>query len=232
MATQTRRGLLAATASALALAAGCLSEEGADPARGGTDDADSSGEGGDSGNESAGSDDATDDDADPADDEDADDEDDAATIDAGNGLAEAEVVRYDHGGYPDEPRIEFLASADGARAWVEDHEFAGEESAVAEALEDTDFAEAVAVVVEAGARDLCHRLEVREVSSDDGTLSVEAAVEKDPGAGDVCAQQMTAVGAVVRAIAADDPPSAATVTVVDDDGRAHEVVVGTDRDDE
>lgn len=212
MTAHSRRGLLAATTSLVAIGAGCLSEDEGNPADGEP--------------ASPGSPDDGDDDPDGSED------DENESLEVGDGLEAADVVRFEHPDYPDEPRIELLLSAEDATDWIADHEHLDEESPVAEALDELDFEESTAVAIEAGAPDLCHRLAVDSVAIEDAELSIRAAVREDEDAGDICGQQVTAVGALVSATATDDPPTAASLSITTADGSSHAIGVAVETDEE
>ena len=221
MPTYARRDLLAGVATLPVLAAGCLSEEGTDGdgrAPGGDEPpAESSGS---PGAGSASSDENDDDDA-------------AEPLpEFGDELEDAELFRYDHPGYPDEPSAAWLASAADVEDWIGEHEHLDEESELAAALAETDFERAVALAIEAGGRDLCQQLAVDELCLDDDRLIVRAAVREAPDAGDLCAQQVIAVGAVLRVVPTDEAPDGGCVVVIDQDGTEHFLRVDGDRMDD
>lgn len=224
MPTHRRRDLLATVATLSVLAAGCLSEE--EPTAERADD-----EGPATGADEPPADpsDSAGEVRDSADDRDAEDQSDEPSPVVGDGIEDAELFRYDHPRYPDEPSAAWLASAADVAAWIDDHEHLDQESELATALAETDFERSVVLAIEAGGRDLCQQLAVDELCLEDGRVVVRAVVREAPDAGELCAQQVIAVGAVLRVVPTDEAPDGGCVVVIDQDGTEHFLRVDGDR---
>lgn len=141
-----------------------------------------------------------------------------SSIEVADGLQSAAYVQYSHSQPPSEATAELFTSADSAESWIEGSQIEPDGPA-ATALRETDFESARAVVIEGQAPDGCHQLTVSDVSlDDDGAISVSASVEPEDDGGDMCTQQLTAEGAVVRATTTAEPPNEASVTLSLPDG--------------
>ncbi|ELY38457.1 hypothetical protein [Natronorubrum tibetense] len=211
MTESSRRTLLCASAGLLTLSAGCLDEFGGATSDDSPADDDSDGNGpGSSGNET----------------------DSTATGD----LESTDNVSFDHTDVPMEPEATLVTSADRADRWLDDHEFA--DDVIPEFVEETLFEESVLIALESDAPTLCYEMVLEEVTleetdeSDDGDaqLSLDAAVIDESDDDEVCAQQMIAVGQLVRATFDGEPATSASVTIDDADGETHEFTIDVESD--
>lgn len=215
---QSRRALLGSTAGVIALAAGCIddagvSEDDSGPADGGDTDGDNDE------NETTPGDDS---------------EDETETeIDADATAFEAiDAVSYQQPDAPADPEAGLLISREDAENWLEERDLDDDDELVT-LVEETAFDEALIVAVEAEAPDLCHELTLTDVSldesDDDARVAVSTAVSDESDDEEMCAQQITAVGQLVRVAFEGDPVTRASVTVFDD-GRTHEIGIASDSD--
>ncbi|AGB17648.1 hypothetical protein Halru_3082 [Halovivax ruber XH-70] len=193
----SRREVLGASTALVALSAGCLTDGGV---IGG--DTDSSDE--------------------PASNGSTDDEDDSSvlsSIEAADGIESAGFVRYSHSQPPAEARAELFTSVEDVESWLDSASGQIEPNGpAATALRETDYGSSRAIAIEAQAPDGCHQLTVSDVSlDDDGAISVSTSLEEADDGDDMCTQQLTAEGAVVRATTAE-PPNEASVSVSFPDG--------------
>ena len=218
MTTPSRRSLLCASAGLLTLTAGCLDEFG-----GAT-----SGDDGSADNDTPSDDDSDGDDPGSGGDE--------TESTATGDLESTDNVPFDHTDVPMEPEATLVTSAEHADSWLDDHEFA--EDAVPEFVEETLFEESVLIALESDAPTLCYAMALEEVTleetdeSDDGDaqLSLDAAVIDESDDDEVCAQQMIAVGQLVRATFDGEPATSASVTIDDADGETHEFTIDVESD--
>ncbi|AHG00884.1 hypothetical protein HALLA_11170 [Halostagnicola larsenii XH-48] len=192
----SRRHLLAGTAGLVTLTAGCLGDGGL---------ATSPGPAGDGEN-------ATDDD-------DADDNDVGDDATENDDPLESTTVTFQHGDRPEDPTVDLLTSEDQADRWVSDRSIAAD--TVSEFVDETDFEEAGVIALEAGANTTCYEMAVESVGLEDETVTVRAEVTETGGEDQLCAQQLTAVGALVRASVDAEQPSSISATIVDADGTEH-----------
>ncbi|KDE59462.1 hypothetical protein EL22_21665 [Halostagnicola sp. A56] len=205
MTRSSRRHLLAGGAGLIALTAGCLDSSGL---------AASPGPGNDADNET--SDDGTDTD-DGGDTESSDAEGDDSNGEPDDGL-ESTTTTFQHGDRPEDPTVDLLTSEDQADRWVSDRSIG---DAVSEFVDETDFEEAGVIALEAGANTACYELAVESVGLEDETVTVHAEVTQTGDENQLCAQQLTAVGALVRASIDGEQPDSISVTIVDVDGDEH-----------
>lgn len=221
MTSWSRRRLLAGAAGASTVLAGCLSEVGPDGDD--DDDGDSPGAGGSVDDDADGSNGHPDDDGA----EESDEATEPASMEAQGDLDDVTYLQYSHPRYPDRPVVELFTSSRDVESWLDGHDGLPADDRAREFLEGVDFSTTSAVAIEAGASDLCHELAVRAVEVDDGTLSIRAAVRRQDDAGDMCAQQMVAEGAVIRATASEEPPTDLSVSL-DADGGEYGIATGSD----
>lgn len=212
----SRRTLLCSGGSLLAFTAGCLESAGVPQGASSGDDPDENGDD-DSG---AGGDE--DDDGDEA-------EDTGDSTDVGSDALESyDAVDFDHPTYPTDPDATFLLERDRAGRWLADRGL--DDDSLLEFVDETRFEDSVLVALEADAPTLCHGMVLEDVAletDDDPQLVLEAAV-RDESDGMACAQQVVTVGTLVRATFADEPVTRASVSIVDSDGRRHEMGIGVD----
>lgn len=215
MTRHTRRTVLAGTATALVLGAGCLSDDNGDADdTGGEDDGGS----GDDGNDGNGPDEASVPSADWA----------TEHATAGDGVADYRIVPYRDESYPDDPEAVAFSSAADAEEWLEDRDPTTDEESLETLIDETDFDESVLVVLEARGSTLCKHLAVEDVTvSDAGEPAITGAVTDYDDAGEYCAQQVVAVGAAVRVTPEGDAVAdSGSATIVDEDGNEHAIEWG------
>lgn len=207
MTRSSRRHLLAGGAGLIALTAGCLDSSGLAASPGPGDDAE---------NETS-DDEADNDDGDAESSDDSEDEGDDSNGGPDDGL-ESTTTAFQHGDRPEDPAVDLLTSEDRADRWVSDRSIG---DAVSEFVDETDFEEAGVIALEAGANTTCYELAVESVGLEDETVTVRAEVTETDGENQLCAQQLTAVGALVRASVDGEQPDSISVTIVDADGDEH-----------
>ncbi|SFS56181.1 hypothetical protein [Halostagnicola kamekurae] len=198
MTRSSRRHLLAGGAGLIALTAGCLDSSGlaASPGPGDADNETSDDEADNDDSEAESSDDSD---------------------DKGDDDLESTTTAFQHGDRPEDPTIDLLTSEDQADRWVSDRSIG---DAVSEFVDETDFEEAGVIALEAGANTTCYELAVESVGLEDETVTVHAEVtETDEN--QMCAQQLTAVGAFVRASIGGEQPDSISTTIVDADGNEY-----------
>lgn len=204
MTRSSRRHLLAGGAGLIALTAGCLDSSGLAASPGPGDDTD---------NETS-DDEADNDDGDAESSDDSDD----SNGEPNDGL-ESTTVAFQHGDRPEDPTVDLLTSEDQADRWVSDRSIG---DAVSEFVDETDFEEAGVIALEAGANTTCYELAVESAGLEDETVTVRAEVTETGGENQICTQQLTAVGALVRASVDGEQPDSISATIVDADGDEHE----------
>ncbi|MFC4544711.1 hypothetical protein ACFO5R_22515 [Halosolutus amylolyticus] len=210
---RSRRSVLGATTALFALTAGCIADEG--PASDSGDDTDDT------------------DDPDTGENE-TDEEKDGDGEDGENGDSDAESERYEtqsltYPEMPDEPDVEIHFDRDDVEEWLADRTPSDDE-AVSDFVDETSFEESVLVSLEASAPDLCHELVIDEVTVGEESIDVTARVSDESGPDEACAQQLTAVGQLVRATPTGDELSELSATIVDQDGTEHGFGMGFDSD--
>lgn len=235
--TSHRRAFLRGSAGALALFAGCIADpdDGSDPGSGsssssdpnadGTDEADAN-ESSDDGNSTDGTTengDGTDSTADETGDDGADD-------------LSYETSRYHYPESSTDPDATLLVDRDDATDWLADRDL--EEDSLGAFVDDTPFADATLIALEAAAPNACYELVLEEIDvpdsmGDDGdgttaesggeSLELEARVRDESDETEVCAQALTTVGVLVRAAVDAEPVTEISAVIVDDSGDEHEV---------
>lgn len=193
MSAPSRRHLLAGAAGLVTLTAGCLDGGGLATSPGPADDDENATHDDDSGDDDGG-DDATEDD-DPL---------------------ESTTVAFQHGNRPETPTVDLLITEDQANRWASDRSIAAD--TVSEFIDETDFEKSGVIALEAGANTPCYEMVVGSVDLEDETVTVHAEVTEANEGDGLCAQQVVAVGALVRASVDGDAPSSISVTIVDADG--------------
>ena len=160
-----------------------------------------------------------------------DDPDDSGTETETDATLESyDTVSFRDSSAPTDPDATLLVDADATENWLAERGLAGERFDAF--VDETAFEDSVVVALEADAPDLCHGMRIADVAVEtdrDGEpeLAVEAAVRDESDSDEVCAQQVTTVGRLVRATFADEPPTRATVTIADRD-REHEMAIAVD----
>ncbi|WP_436343485.1 hypothetical protein [Natronorubrum sp. FCH18a] len=206
MTEQSRRTLLCAGAGLFTLAAGCLDDTGLSTGNG--DDDTGGNESGSGGN--------------------------GTEPTATGDLESSDNVSFDHTEVPTEPEATFVASEDRADGWLDEHAF--DDDAISEFVEETPFEQSVLIALEADAPNLCYGLTLEDVTLEeaddagDARLSIEAAVTDDSGDDEMCGQQLTAVGQLVRATFDGEPATGASVTIADSDGETHDIDIDVESD--
>ncbi|SFB94456.1 hypothetical protein SAMN05444422_103176 [Halobiforma haloterrestris] len=225
--TRSRRALLAGGTGLIALAAGCLGDEFggvSDPS--GDDGTDDEGDGNESDSNESGNE---------TDGDENDENDGNETGGEGDGFS-YETYAYQHPQPPSSPEAWLFLEEDDADDWLEERESAGGSSdALADFVADTPFDDGLLVALEAGGSDLCHEmvldaidLEDEEQEGDDERLAVDASVDDGQDEAQACAEQITAVGLLVRVTFEDDPVTELSATIVDQDGQEHGFGIGVD----
>lgn len=225
MKRHSRRGLLAGTAGAIVLLAGCIGDDPSDADEGtdndgsqddgpSTDDDRESEDGADDGeNEDTEADDGEETNGEETDDEDG----------GGNGSPSIEDAAFTTTQPRSEPAATLLTDREDADAWLEDRAV-GEEAATF--LEETVFDEASLVALEARGPNLCYGLVLEAAELEAGAIRLEAVADDGDDTGG-CAQQEVTVGRLVRVSEGGEPVGEGSVTIVDHDGDAHEFELGT-----
>lgn len=208
MTDRSRRTILCGAAGLVALTAGCLDEM----------NASGNGENGDGEPEGATSD------GDPDD-----------------GTGPSSVETYDTVSYTRneavDPAGELFVDATGVDSWLADRGLEAER--YTDFVDDIAFDDSILLALEAEAPQLNYELELESVmvvaltgeevdegdgeEDHEGTLNVEAVVTEmsDDESGGVGGTQMISVGQLVRVTFDGEPPSEASVTIVDHDGDSH-----------
>lgn len=209
----SRRTLLCGAAGLFAAAAGCLDSAGIDPT---ADDDGAATDPDDGSDDSTGPDDGS-------------DEATTTEIDEYDSVDAYETVSFQGSDVPAEPDARLLLDADQVDGWLEERGL--DDEALVEFVDDTAFAESVVVALEADAPTLCYEMSLEELTlenpdEDDAQLALETVVSD--GSGEMCGQQLTAVGRLVRVTFADEPVTSAAVTIVGHDDREHEMGMAAD----
>lgn len=134
----------------------------------------------------------------------------------GDDPLESTTVTFQHGDRPEDPTVDLLTSEDQANRWISDRSIAAD--TVSEFIDETDFEKSGVIALEAGANTPCYEMVVDSVDLEDETVTVHAEVTEANEGDGLCAQQVVAVGALVRASVDGDAPSSISVTIVDADG--------------
>ncbi len=202
MTRPSRRHVLAGSAGLVALTAGCLDGGGLASSPDSTNESDNGSNGGE---DDDGSEDKDDEDDDPL---------------------EYESVGFDHPDQPENPEVDLLRTEDDGDDWVEERGLENDEE-VSSFISETNFDESRLLALEGGAPNLCFEMVLETVELEDESVTVRGNVTDEETDRDMCASQMTAVGALVRATVDDEQPSSFSVTVVDDDGKEHGTGIAT-----
>ncbi|MDJ1433440.1 hypothetical protein [Halostagnicola sp. A-GB9-2] len=140
---------------------------------------------------------------------------------------EFEPVGFRHPDRPETPEADLLRTEADAEDWAEERGLEADED-VSAFIAETDFDGSRVLSLEGGATDLCYEMVLETVELDDETVTIRGYVTDEETDGDMCAQQITAVGALVRATVDDEQPSSFSVTITDADGREYGTGIATD----
>ena len=195
MSGPSRRHLLAGTAGLVTLTAGCLDDSGLATSPGPSDDSEN----------------ATNNESDDDDGEDDGTEDDDPL--------ESATVTFQHGDRPENPSVNLLTSEDQANRWISDRSI--DDDTVSEFIDETDFEKSGVIALEAGANTTCYEMALDSVGLEDETVTVHAEVTETSDENQLCAQQLTAVDALVRVSIDGEQPASISATIVDADGTEH-----------
>jgi hypothetical protein len=215
MTRPSRRTVLCATASLVALSAGCIADE-AGTAPGDGDDGDD-GDGPDTNETDPKTNESEDPDPEPG----------TTVADLPDGVTDAETHPFRYPVRSRSPDVALLRDRDHAENWLAERD--RRPRSIDGFVEDTDFETSVLVALEAGAPNPCHELALESLDVDDDALVLEGAVRESSEEGaDACITQETTVGRLVRATFEGTPPSVVSATIVDRNGRTHGIGVATE----
>ncbi|USZ73000.1 hypothetical protein [Natronosalvus halobius] len=241
----TRRRMLTVAGIASASAIGGCLGEGVDPGAGNgngdadgngdhddndTDDGNETGTGNDSNdteNDSNDTEDGNGDDANSGDgDDDAEDgssDDGSESAEVGDEVSGYETIHYE--GKGGETTAVPFSSREEAESYLEvESRQDAERSAIVDLLQATDFETDSLVALETQGNDGCSELQLKslEVTAESG-LSMTAAVVDASGEDEVCTQQITNLGLLVRVSYDGEAPSSGKATITDGQGGQHGV---------
>ncbi|GAB7017630.1 hypothetical protein JCM18750_04910 [Halostagnicola bangensis] len=139
---------------------------------------------------------------------------------------EYEPVGFRHPDRPETPEVDLLRTEADAEDWAEERGLEADED-VSAFIAETDFDGSRVLSLEGGATDLCYEMVLETVELDDETVTVRGYVTDEETDGEMCAEQITAVGALVRATVDGEQPSSFSVTITDADGREYGTGIAT-----
>ncbi|WP_247000316.1 hypothetical protein [Halosolutus gelatinilyticus] len=201
---RSRRDVLCATTGVLALTAGCLAEndpQASDDTDNGSKDGDGQSESGDGG--------------------------DGESEDGSESEFDAyETQQFSSPDVPTEPDVAMHLDREDAEAWLAERDL--DEESLTEFVTETSFDESMLVALEADAPTPCYALVLDGIALEDETLTIDAAVRDESADDEMCAQQETTVGLLVRATPPGGPVNELSATIVDRNGTEHGFGVGVD----
>lgn len=158
-----------------------------------------------------------------------------------------ETSRYQFPESSTDPDATLLVDRDDATDWLADRDLEGD--SLGAFVDETAFADATLIALEAAAPNACYELVLAEIGvperantaedeatgddeatdesngeSDDGeSLTLEATVRDESDETEVCTQALTTVGLLVRATVDAEPVTELSARVVDEEGDDHEI---------